>query len=241
MACARGPGTGVCRRTCGALTRRPGHVLGRVEDDERAVVVRDRIVQVVLEQCPRLEAQIELHRQRGVAPSAGDDLGVVLLGGDGVLHRTVAAQHAGRHLAAQPEAPHQLLPRRVERRRQALAAVVRMHADIGAIEPIARRVVRGEPAALDDLAEGVADVLEVERQPDGGCGSDHLVAVQGHELPGGEQRHVPAVVTRLEALLVGEGRKAHPLQFLERVGVFRSGVHHDQAAVEATVVPAHGR
>ena len=115
-----------------------------------------------------------------------------------------------------------------------------MHADVGAVEPVAGRVVRGQPSALDDLAEGVADVLEVERQADRRGRADDPVAVERHELAVGEELDVPPVVSGLEPLVVGEGRKADSLQLFELLGVFRPRVHHHETAVEAAVVPHTG-
>ena len=217
------------------LTRGAGNVLRGVEDDEHAVVVAHRIVQVVREQRARLEADPELHRERRVLDAAGDDTGVIVLGGHLVLHGAVAAQHPAGDLALEAAPPHQLLARRIERGRQPGAAIGRIDADVGAVEPIAVGLVRREPAALDDVGERVTDVLEVEAQADRRGRADDAVAVEHYELAVGEQLDVLAIVRGLEPLRVGERRETDALQFFELLGMFRPRVHHHAAAVEPPV------
>ena len=101
--------------------------------------------------------------------------------------------------------------------------------------------VRREPAALDDVAERVPDVREVEVQADRGRGTHHAGAVEHDELALVEELEVFPVVPRLEAFLVGEGGEADELQGFELLGVFGPCVHDDEARVEAAGVPEHGR
>src|SRR3954467_8626359 len=116
-----GPGTSVFSRIDGTSDSfaRPPHDAGshgaldvpvRVEHDQHAVVIADRILQVVLEQRSELESYAPLHGQRGIVDSAGDEPVVVILGAHRVLDRAIAAHHAGRHLTLEPQRPHQFLP-----------------------------------------------------------------------------------------------------------------------------------
>ena len=82
-----------------------------------------------------------------------------------------------------------------------------MHADVGAVQPVAVGLVRGQPAALDDVGERVVDVVEVEVQPDRRRHADDRVAVERDELALGKQLDVLAIVRRLEPLRVVERRK----------------------------------
>src|SRR3954452_15180131 len=78
-------------RTHGALD-----VPVRVEHDEHAVVVADRILQIVLQQRSELESHAPLHGEGGIVDSAGDEAVIVIFGAHPVLHRAVAAHHARR-------------------------------------------------------------------------------------------------------------------------------------------------
>src|SRR5262245_61615065 len=83
-----GPGMSVVRRIDGMGTSRPygaGDVLVGVEHDEHAVIVADRILQIILQQTPKLEADMALHRQGRVVDPAVDQALVVLLGAHAVL------------------------------------------------------------------------------------------------------------------------------------------------------------
>ena len=81
------------------------------------------------------------------------------------------------------------------------------------------RLVRGQPAALDDVGERVVQVREVEVHADRrGCGH-HAIAIEPDELSLGKQLQVLQVVRRLEALLVGERREHHALQRVQLRGV----------------------
>ena len=115
-----------------------------------------------------------------------------------------------------------------------------MDADIGAVEPLALRLVRRQPAALDDLAEGVIDVLEVEVEPQRRGGADHAIALQHDELSVLEQLHVLEVVLALETLLVGQGREAAPLEFFHLDSELRARLHQDDTFFELAVIPLHG-
>src|SRR4051794_15185272 len=97
-----GPGTSVFSRIDGISNSfaRPSRgagphgaldLFGGVEHDQHAVVVADRILQVVLEKRPELESHAPLHRQRGVVDAAGHEPVVVILGAHRVLDRAVAA------------------------------------------------------------------------------------------------------------------------------------------------------
>src|SRR4051795_7991840 len=130
-----GPGTSVFSRIDGTSDSfaRPSRGAGshgaldvpvRVEHDEHAVVIADRILQVVLEQRSELESPPPLHGQGGIVDAAGDEAVIVIFGAHLVLHRAVAAHHARRHLTREPQRPHQFLPRGVQRQRQVLAAIV---------------------------------------------------------------------------------------------------------------------
>ncbi len=116
-----------------------------------------------------------------------------------------------------------------------------MNTDVGPVEPGAVRLVRSEPAALDDLAEGMIHVIEVEIQTQrGGC-ADHAIAIQSDELAVLEQLHVLQVVAALEALFFGQRGETDALQFLELHREFRTGVRDHQAVSKFSVIPAHCR
>src|SRR3954470_12530549 len=143
-----GPGTSVFSRIDGTSDSfaRPSRGAGshgaldvpvRVEHDEHAVVIADRILQVVLEQRSELESYAPLHGEGGIVDSPGDEPVVVILGAHRMLDRAVAAHHPGRDLTLESQRPDQFLPRGVQRKRQPLAAIVGVHADIGAIQPVA--------------------------------------------------------------------------------------------------------
>ena len=66
-------------------------------------------------------------------------------------------------------------------------------------------------------------MIEVEVQPDRRGRRDDALAVESDELPFRKELDVLAIVTRLEALLVGQRREDDRLQVFELVGVFRAG------------------
>jgi len=211
----------------------------RAEHEQHAVVVADRIVQIVGEQGARLEPNPELHRERRILDPAGDHVRVILLGRHPGLRLAVAANHAGRHLAVETQAPDRFLPRRVERGGDAAAAVRRIDADIGAVQPVAVGFVRCEPSALDDVGEGVVDVMEIKFQTERGGRAHDRVAIERDELSVGKQLDVFPIVRRLEPLRVGERRKADPLQLLELLRMLGSRLHHHDPARKPSVVPHH--
>ena len=126
---------------CIARPHRPGHRGRRVEDDQHAVVVADRIVQIVLEQSPESKPDAALHRQGRIREPPRAQVLIILLGRHPMPHSAIPAEHAGRDLTTQAETPHQFLTRRVERQRQPPATVGRMHPEIGSVEPGAVRLV----------------------------------------------------------------------------------------------------
>ena len=97
--------------------------------------------------------------------------------------------------------------------------------------------MRREPAALNDLGEGVLDVLEVEVEADGGRGADNAIAVDDDELPVLEELDMMSIVRRLEPFGIVESRKASALQLLELFGVLDPGLHDEKAVREPPVVP----
>jgi hypothetical protein len=123
---------------------------------------------------------------------------------------------------------------------KAAAPVGRVDADVRPVQPVPVRLVRGQPAALDDVAERVVRLLEVEVQPDGRSRRHDPLVVEADELPLGKQLQVLAVVGRLEPLVVGQRRENHPLQFLELLGVVGACRGHDQAVRQDTVVGQEG-
>jgi hypothetical protein len=57
---------------------------------------------------------------------------------------------------------------------------------------------------LNDFAERVTDVVEVEVQTQSRGGADDAAAIEGDKLAIGEQLHVPKVMAGLKALFLGE-------------------------------------
>ncbi len=84
------------------------------------------------------------------------------------------------------------------------------------------------------------DVVEIELEPERGRGADDAIAVEGDELSVGKELEMPAIVRRLEAFSVVEGRKTDPLQRFELFCVLWSRMHDHETAGEPPVVP-HGR
>ena len=79
-------------------------------------------------------------------------------------------------------------------------------------------------------------MIEVEREPNRGRCGHHAIAIEHDQLSLGEQLEMPAVVTSLEALLIGQRRKHHALQGLEGGGMLRPGAGHHQAIGEDATV-----
>jgi hypothetical protein len=221
------------------LPGRTGHVLVGAEHDQHAVVVADRIVQIAGQQRLRLEPDAQLHRQRWILDTASHHAGVVVLGGHRALDVAIPADHSCGDLTLQAKPPHRFLTRRIQRRGDAVAAIRRIDADVGAIQPVARWLVRRQPAALDDVGKRVIEVLEVERQSQRGGRRDHTIAVEGDELTVRKQLDVFQVVLRLESLGIVQCWKARTLQHRELFSVLGSGLHDDVGGVETAVVP-HG-
>src|SRR3954470_5094224 len=99
-----GPGTSVFNRIDGisnsfvrpsrsAGPHGPLDAAGCVEHNQHAVVVADRILQVVLEQRPVFEAHAPLHGEGGIVDAAGDEPVVIVLGAHRVFDRAEAAHH----------------------------------------------------------------------------------------------------------------------------------------------------
>ena len=221
----------------GMLARGASHLSGGVKHEEHAVVAGARIVQIVGEQRPRLEADAELHRQRGVPDSAVEDRLIVLLRRHAMFHGAVIANHAGRDLSLEPQAPDALLTRGIQRGTEAASPVLGSDAQICAVQPRPAGLVRRQPAALNDLGEGVTHMIEVEVEANGARGADNPILVNGDELAILEELDMPAIVRRLEPLRIIERREAGPLQLLELIGVLDARLHHDEAVGKAAVVP----
>ena len=83
----------------------------------------------------------------------------------------------------QAEPPGRGLPGPVERPGDPLPPPIRVDSEIGAVEPLARGVVRGEVEPSQELGEAVLRMAEIEVQPQGGGRRDRPVrARQGDEL-----------------------------------------------------------
>ena len=164
---------------------------------------------------------------------------IVFFGRHFILDGAKAGNHSRRHLSFEPKPPHHFLPHGVERSGKSPPSVFRTDADVRAIEPGPIRLVRSEPAALDDLAEGVVHMIEIEVETQScGC-AHHAIAIQGDELAVVEQLHVLQVVKTLEALLLGERGKTGALQLFELNGKFRASMRDHQAVSKFSIIPAH--
>ncbi len=135
------------------------------------------------------------------------------------------------------EAPHDFLARRIQRSGDAAAAIRGVDADVGAVKPLALRLMRRQPAALDDVGEGVIDVVEIEMQAQRRRRADDAVAVERDELAVGEQVDVVAIMRRLETFLIVERWKADALELFELGGVLRPRLHDDEIVRKPPVVP----
>src|SRR5690606_23632642 len=136
--------------------------VGVAPDDEAGGVARRLVGHVTLDDPQRLEAVGELEGERGVVELAARHGGHVVGHAHAVAVRPVAGQGPARDDAAQVQPPRQVLPRPVEQRPDALAAVVGVDADVGAVVPVALRVVVRVRAPGDGLEERVVRVVEVE-------------------------------------------------------------------------------
>ena len=205
------------------------HILLRGKNKQHAVVVANWIVEVAGQKSARLKARFHLHAERRVGQLPAEHTLVVFLGGERRLQRAIAGNHSGRDLAFQPKTPHQFLASRVERAADAASAILRMRADVRAVEPLPAPLMRSQPPSGNHFGEGMVHVVQVEVQTQRGCRADHAVAVQHHHLPRREQLDVLAIVHRLESLFIGQRRKADHLQLLQLLAVPGLRIHEDKA------------
>ncbi len=118
---------------------------------------------------------------------AGEHRGDVLLGREPAGVVGVAGDPPPRDHASQVEALHDLAPRAVEPLRHALAPVLRVHRDVGAVQRLRAGIVGGEAAGGGDLVVGVPGrvVVQVHDQRHG-VADDHAPD-RGDRLPFGER------------------------------------------------------
>ena len=156
-----------------------------------------------------------------------------------MLDGAESAHHASCDLPLEPQRPDQFLARGVERLRQPSSAIVGVYADVGAVQPVAVRLVRRQPAALNDVGKGVRAVGEIKVQPNGRRGGNHAIPVKPDQLALGEQCDVLPVVRRLEAFFVGQRREHHALELFEGLGMLRSCRGDNQAVRQHPPIRAH--
>src|SRR5205807_4039152 len=120
---------------------------------------------------------------------------------------------------------------------QTAAAIRRIDADVGAVQPVATGLVRREPASLNQIRERVVDVVEIEMQSKRRRRADNAVAVEDDELSVGKQIDVFQIVGRLEALGIRKRWKAGALQLLELLRVLGARLQNRQAVRELAEVP----
>ncbi len=214
------------------------HVFFRVQNQQDAVIITNRIVQIIRQQAARFEADVHLHGKRWIADCTSEHAFVVLLGRHSFFQRAIAGNHSGGDLPFELQPPDNFLPGGVKRRGQAASAIFRAHAHVRAVEPRAIRLVRSEPAALDDVGEGVVHVVEIEVEPQrGGC-AHHAAAVQRDKLAVLEQFHVLQEMRALEALVVGQRGETEDLQLFKLCRVLRTRLSDDETISEFSMIPA---
>ena len=90
--------------------------------------------------------------------------------------------------------PDGFLPRRVQSGCDAPPAIRRIDADVGPVQPVAVRLVGGQPATLDDVGERVVDMVEVEVEAKRGRRANDGIPVESDELPFREQLEMTQVM-----------------------------------------------
>ena len=216
------------------------HPLLRIQNQQDAVVIANRIIQIIGQQCPRFEAHVHLHGKGWIADAARQHALVVLLGRHRFLQRAIAGNHSGSDLPLELQSPDNFLPGSVERRCQSAPAVFGAHAQVRAIQPCALWLVRGQPSTLDDFGESVVHMVEVEVQAQSGRRAHHAFSIQSDKLPVFEQLHVFQVMRVLKALILGQSGETDALQFFKLRGVLRARLRDHNSISEFSVVPAHG-
>src|SRR5580700_1498809 len=117
---------------------------------------------------------------------------MVLLDRHRFFQRAIAWNQSGGNLSFELQSPDYLSPRHIKRRCQPATAIFGPHTHIRSVEPGAIRLVRRQPAALDDVGEPVVHVVESKL--------NRSVAVAP------TARHPPAWGNRYAATLQAEGR-----------------------------------
>ena len=188
--------------------------------DEHAVVGAGGIVDVVRDDAVDLVSAPELHGEHGVALRAAHDGADVGLDGHLAGERRITTGQRAGDVAAQAEAPDQPVPGVVEQGGEALAAEIGMHADVGAVQPVALRIVVGEPVVRDGVDVAVLVVGEVHAGPEVGRARGHPArgALDHRVLPLGEYLDVRPVVLGPHQQVGVQGGKAGGLDGGERLG-----------------------
>ena len=153
-----------------------GLIIRVFSHDQRCRVVGTRIGQVIVEDAFDSKAIANLHRQRRVVNMPLPDAQHIL--GDsqmpGVMQ--IAGQHPARDLAAQVKPPRQCMPRLIQPPPDAQPSVIGMNAQICAVEPLALRIMVGQPTIADGFYEFMLDVGEVKIGTEGAGRPDEFLS-----------------------------------------------------------------
>jgi hypothetical protein len=176
-----------------------------------------------------------LDRQRRVDQLASDDLGDILFDWNVILVLPITLEHSARYVPLQIQSANQVVPSLVQHRGDPPPTILGQHSDVGAVQPVALRVVLAEPVVIHRFDVAVLDVIEIDLRPEIGRATHHSTRFGHHgELPFREASHVSCVVGSGDDLVPGERREGgalDTLQLLHHVG----GAVHDSDPNQAGV------